>query len=316
MRGWARWPAAVVVLGACTCALVAWWTEGGWPSTIVYVLGGYGAAAAGFVAIARHRPDPRWPWVVLVLGIVGSATGDLLWDLTERLSDVPGYTSTIANVAYLASYPMFVVGVLGLLGSRAMRRDAQVLMEATALACAGWLALWVLVVHPKLADGGLTIWDWIPTVLYPPLDLIVIVAVWRLGRGSARRSGPWMLLMAGFVTMFVADWLYAMLGMPDAGISSALLDVAWITAYGAIAAAAVHPAMRFLKADPEIDPVQAARSRIALVAVAGVSPFVLLLVAPNRVAAASQVVAVTGLLIVALIVLRTFLATEQHRDAA
>src|SRR3954451_13701019 len=191
MRGWARWPAASVVLGALACALVAWMLEGGWPATVAYELGGYGVAAAAFVAIARHRPQPRWPWVVLVLGIVGSATGDLLWDLTERLSDVPGYTSTIANVAYLASYPLFVVGVLGLLGSRAMRRDAQVLLEATALPCAGWLVLRVPYVHPQLANGGLPFWDWVPTVLYPPLDLIVIFAVWRLGRGSARRSGPW-----------------------------------------------------------------------------------------------------------------------------
>src|SRR5690349_20328527 len=316
MQGWARWPAASVVLFALACGVVSWWLEGGWPATVVYELGGYGVAAIAFVAIARHRPQPRWPWIVLVLGIVGSATGDLLWDLTERLNDVPGYTSMVANLAYLASYPLFVVGVLGLLGSRAVRRDAQVLLEATALACAGWLVLWVLFVHPQLANGGLTFWDWVPTVLYPPLDLIVIVVVWRLGRGSARRSGPWLLLMAGFTTMFVADWLYAMLGMPDSGLASSFLNVAWLAAYGAIAAAAVHPAMRHLKADPEIDPVRATRSRIALVAVAGLSPFVLLLVAPHRVAAASEVVAVTGILIVALIVLRTFLATEQHRDAA
>ena len=167
---------------------------------------------------------------------------------------MPGYTSMVANLAYLASYPLFVVGVLGLLGARATRRDAQVLIEAVTLALAGWLVLWVLVVHPKLADGGLTFWDWVPTVLYPPLDLLVIVAVWRLGRGSARRSAPWLLLMGAFVTMFVADWLYAMLGMPDGGTVSWLLNIGWLTAYGAIAAAAVHPAMRFLKADPETGP--------------------------------------------------------------
>ena len=34
-----------------------------------------------------------------------------------------------------------------------------------------------LVVFPELALTG-----------YPPLDLLVIVAVWRLGRGSVRRS--------------------------------------------------------------------------------------------------------------------------------
>jgi diguanylate cyclase (GGDEF)-like protein len=316
MRGWARWPAAAVLLAVVACGLVAWATESGWPSTIAYQLGGYGAFAAASIAIVRHRPSPRWPWVLLALGIFGSATGDLLWDLTERLSDVPGYTSMVANLAYLASYPLFVVGVLGLLGSRATRRDASVLIEAVTLALAGWLVLWVLVVHPKLAEGGLTFWDWVPTVLYPPLDLIVIVAVWRLGRGHARRSAPWMLLMGAFITMFVADWCYAMLGMPDGGTVSWLLNLAWLGAYGAIAAAAVHPAMRYLKADPETDPMRAARTRVAIVTAACAAPLLLLLVAPHRVAAVTEVVAVTGFLIILCTAVRAHLATEQNRDAA
>jgi diguanylate cyclase (GGDEF)-like protein len=253
---------------------------------------------------------------VLVLGILGSATGDLLWDVTERVVDAPGYTSIVASVAYLASYPLFVVGVLGLLGSQGRRRAAQVLIEATVLAAAGWLVLWVLVVHPQLADGGLSFWDWVPTVLYPPLDLLVLVAVWRLGRGSARRSAPWLLLMAGFTTMFVADLVYALLAMPDGGFVSSVLNVGWLVSYGAIAAAAVHPAMRFLKADPEPDPERAARTRVALVTIAAAAPFVLLLLAPERVDAVTEVVAVTGVLIVLLTAVRAHLAAEQNRDAA
>jgi diguanylate cyclase (GGDEF)-like protein len=316
MRGWARWPAAAVVLGALACGLVAWWTDGGWPSTVAYELGGFGACAVALVAVAHRRPSPRWPWVVLALGILGSAIGDLLWDLTERLSDVPGYTSILANLAYLASYPLFVIGVLGLLGSRARRRDALVLIEAVTLATAAWLVLWVLVVHTQLANGGLTFWDWIPTVLYPPLDLVVIVAVWRLGRGSTRRSAPWLLLMGAFVAMFTADLLYALLGMPDGTTTAWLLNLVWLGAYGAIAAAAVHPAMRFLKADPEPDPTRAARTRVVLVTIACASPLALLLFAPHRVEAVTEVVAVTGFLIVLLTALRSHLATEQNRDAA
>ena len=86
--------------------------------------------------------------------------------------------------------------------------------------------------------------------------------------------------------MFVADWLYAMLGMPDGGIAVVVPQRrAGSTSYGAIAAAAVHPAMRFLKADPEPDPVRAARTRVAVVTVAAAAPLALLLFAPQRVAA-------------------------------
>jgi diguanylate cyclase (GGDEF)-like protein len=316
MRRWHRWRAASVVLVALVCGLVAWWTDGGWPSTVAYDFGGYGAGVVALVAVARFRPSPRWPWLLFALGILGSATGDLLWDLTERLGDTPGYTSVLANVAYLASYPLFLAAVLGLLGSRATRRDAQVLLEATAIAMAGWLVLWVLLVHPNLADGGLTFWDWVPTVLYPPLDLLVLVALFRLGRGSTRRSAPWLLLTGAFVAMLAADLLYALLGMPDAGTTSWILNITWLMAYGAIAAASVHPAMRLLKADPEPDPSHASRGRVTAVTLACVAPFVLLLLDPRQVAAVSEVVAVTGILMVFLAAARARLATEQHRDAA
>jgi diguanylate cyclase (GGDEF)-like protein len=306
----------VLVPAVLACGLVAWWTDGGWPSTAAYELGGYGACAAVAVAIAARRPVPRWPWVLLAVGVFGSATGDLLWDLTEHLSDVPGYTSMVANLAYLASYPLFVVGVLGLLGSRTTRRDVNVLLEAMAVAIAGWLTLWVLVVHPQLARGGLGFWDWVPTVLYPPLDLIVIVGLWRLGRGRTRRTGPWLLLMAAFVTMLVADLLYALLGMPDAGTASGLLDLGWISSYGLIAAAAVHPGMRWLEAEPETDPVRAARMRVLMITAACAAPLVLLLVAPHRVEAVTAVVGVSGFVVLVLTAVRSHLTAEHNREAA
>lgn len=307
--------AAAVPLVALACGIVAGFVTTGWWSILAYEGAGFGAAALVVAATIRYRPTPRRPWLLFAVGIACSATGDLLWDITTQVRHLPGYTSWLANVAYLLAYPCFAAGALGLLGHRAARRDVLVLLEAVALAAAGWLVLWVQIVHPQLADGALGFWDWLPTVLYPPLDLVVIVMVWRLGRGHLRRFAPWRFLIAGFLVMFVADWLYAMVGVTGSDTVNEVLNLGWILAYGCIAAAAVHPDMVHLKGDPELVNPVPSRARVLGMTIACLVPFVLLLTAPARVSAVSVVVACTGMLIVVAVGLRTHLLAESGRTA-
>src|SRR5438477_602261 len=76
------------------------------------------------------------------------------------------------------------------------RRDLTVLIDGTILALAAWLVIWIVAVQPQLAGSHIGFADWMPTVVYPPLDLLVAVAIWRVGRGDLRRSGAWVLLAA------------------------------------------------------------------------------------------------------------------------
>ena len=144
------------VLFALACGLVAWWLEGGWPATVVYELGGYGGSSRRWSRSSHHRPQPRWPWIVLTLGILGSATGDLLWDLTERHRRRP-------RIHVEGREPRVPRELPALRGGRARtaryprnpaRRPGA--DRGDHAGGAGWLVLWVLVVHPQLADGGLT----------------------------------------------------------------------------------------------------------------------------------------------------------------
>ncbi len=315
----ARWWVAGVLAFGLTCSLLSWLTDPSNFSTFWYSLGGFGLVAVMAVAIPVRDPRPRWPWVLLALGLLGTASGDLLWDLTEIFANAPGYSSQLANISYLAAYPLFAAGALGLLGRRATARDVLVLLEAAILAAAAWLILWVVYVHPALVHSDLGYWDWLPTVLYPPMDLVVIVVVWRVGHGAGgqvRRSAPWVLLMLGFVVMFLADWSYAMLGMPESGTAMWLMNVAWLMSYALIAASAVHPAMRYLRASPDTVGVVAGRVRGVGVAGACVTPFALALVARRDVAPIPEVVAIAGTLIVLLAALRYQLAADRNAEAA
>jgi len=75
----------------------------------------------------------------------------------------------------------------------------------------------VLVVNPQMDTSGLSVFDWLPTVAYPPLDIVALVVLLQMGRSNARILASWWLLLGAFTLMLTADTLYAVLAMPDAG---------------------------------------------------------------------------------------------------
>ena len=308
--GWTAILAAGLVSG-----LVCSTQPDGWRTVATYELPGAAAVVLIFLAVRSYRPRPARPWLYLALGVGLSVIADFLWDGLPMLSIRPGSSGHLADVCYLASYPAYILAGFHFLGARASRRDVTLLIDGALFALAGWLALWVLVVHPQLSGGGLSVWDWLPTVLYPPLDIMVIILLWRLGRGDLRRSAPWRLLFTAFVIMFVADGLYALLAMPYSGWVSDGLNTAWIMSYAFIAAAAAHPAMRFLIADPEPVVPGPDHLRVAGVGVALMTPLLLLLIAPDGIATANELLVPVGIVLIFGAAARFMIVAERHRDA-
>jgi diguanylate cyclase (GGDEF)-like protein len=273
-------------------------------------------ACVALVGILVHRPAQRWPWLLLSAVIALDVLGDLSWDLTEALGHAPGYTSMLSTLLYLASYPAAVVALVCWLRG-ATRRDLTFLVDATMYATAAWVAIWIVVVHPSLGASAITVWDWIPTVLYPPFDLIVLAALWKIGQREMRYVRSWQLLFLGFAAMLVADVLYAVLHMPDAGSSgNDLLSVLYVVAYGLVAAAAVHPSMRFVQAEPgRLLRPPSDRGRTLGLGAAGITPFVLLACWPNEVAQEPLVVAAAGFVLVMGGFTCAFAVVRRHRKA-
>jgi diguanylate cyclase (GGDEF)-like protein len=316
LTGASRRAAGVTVVAA---AVLAGWVScfvlGGLPSIAVYEGAGYALVAVVVVGVAIHRPPHRWPWLLVAAAVGLSVTGDLVWDLTETVWHAPGYTASLASLAYLLSYPLALAGAIGFLGPRAVRRDTALLVDGGVLAVAAWLAIWVVWVHPQLAGSGIGTWDWLTTVAYPPLDVLLLVVLWRVGRGELRRSPSWVLLFLAFVWWGIADTLYAVLGMPE-GTWSLLLSVCWLAGYASVAAAAIDPTMRGVDADPQpVTRLLSSRVRgVGLTAVAAV-PLLLLLFWPAEVAAVPALTALGGLLLVAGGIARLTITIDRNRDA-
>ena len=66
------------------------------------------------------------------------------------------------------------------------------------------------------------------------LRLVVLVAIWRVGRGDLRRCGAWQLLALGYGLMVVTDAAYAILAMPDHGVVSSGLSISYLFAFIAL----------------------------------------------------------------------------------
>ena len=94
------------------------------PSYHVYLWGllGLGSAAAIVVGIACNRPDHRSAWVVIALGVTVFALGDITYDvLTKYLHEVNPYPS-LADVFYLATYPLLAARLTAISIAIANRR--------------------------------------------------------------------------------------------------------------------------------------------------------------------------------------------------
>jgi diguanylate cyclase (GGDEF)-like protein len=283
---------------------------------VVYEGTGYALAVTVVLATLVRRPTRRWPWFLLAAMIAFDVSGDLVYDLTELLRHTPGYTSMLSDVFYLASYPAVIAATVVLLVRRGRRNDVAIFIDAGVYAVAAWLAIWVVTVHPSLASSNISFWDWIPTVIYPPLDLIVLVAIWRIGRGDLRRSAPWLLLAFGFAVMVVADVLFAVLHMPDAGFWSAALSICYLVSYGVIAAAAVHPQMGQVEAAPEPTFRPASQNaRVVGLAVALAVPTLLLVAWPTEVAEVPELTGVAAAILVVGGMARALAVINRHRHA-
>jgi diguanylate cyclase (GGDEF)-like protein len=304
------------MLGAVIAAGV-WTSQGqGVPAMVIYEVTGYLAAALILVGVWRRRPALWWPWVAIAAAVALNATGDLVYDLTEVLGHQPGYTSMLADCAYLASYPFAIGAAVGLLGGRGRRRDTAVLLDGALYAVAAWLVIWVVAVQPQLDTSHVSIVDWLPTVLYPPLDLVVVVAIWRVGRGELRRCGAWQLLFLAYGLMVATDAAYAVLAMPDHGTVSDVLSVSFLCAYAAAAAAALHPNMARVISIPEpVLRLRSPRASICGVALALAVPAFLLLGWPDAVLAQRQVVAAAALVLIVGGFARVLIAVDRQRDA-
>ena len=242
-----RLPVVLLAVYVVTFACLLLWAPIGNP--VVNILSNLGGLVPGVGAIwlaARTAYEPTlapqvrrgWRWLTWSFGLFWLGdTGFLLLKIV-RAGGLVGVSP--ADVLYLASYPLALVGVLTLRSARHTREErAGFWLDAAMVALGGGLLAWQAFVHPTLSDPR---WDteMLTAAAYVVADVTLIVALAITGLrtpGSPRL--PVVLLGLGLAVRFGANGLYwydVLLGPPGAAGAgaAALYNVAWLV-FGATA---------------------------------------------------------------------------------
>ena len=196
------------------------------------------AIVALSVGVRRRELSLRRPWLWLGLALACWVVGDFVWDgyLFLRISrpDV-----SLADLFYLAGYPLLAVGLFQMARARAERHLRDGFLDGSIFAVAAAVAAWQLLVVPTAA-GTHSIAVGIVWSAYPLGDILLLAAVGWLVLAPGRRGMPTGLLVASLVGTFVVDVLYSYLPIVSS-FDVGRLDFLYPITYVLLAAAALHP---------------------------------------------------------------------------
>jgi diguanylate cyclase len=272
MATWKRYLVAGLVVSAACVALPL-----GVGRDIVYCLIGFSSAAAILVGVRMNRPARPAAWYLFATATATWAVSDGLFGWYEHVALVTPFPS-VADVSYLAVYPLFGAGLL-LLGRRP---DAQhgrdTGLEDIAILIVGMgLLTWVFLIEPTWTAYQDPVVNRVVGVAYPFCDVLLFAILMRLTT-LGREHNPAFLLVASSVgSMLVADNGFAIGAfVPTIGDHTHIFDLGWLLSYVLWGTAALHPSMHELTSPPPPRTLRFSTARLAMLAVAAlIGPLIL-----------------------------------------
>jgi diguanylate cyclase (GGDEF)-like protein/PAS domain S-box-containing protein len=241
-------PARAVVTAVPIVLVVAYAAIPGWNSLGSDVFNAYTLTAAScmaalLVAVSVQRPDPAWPWVLIIVAEATWIIGDVVYDV------IGTPTTSVADLFYIVGYVSLVLAVLGFVRMRTRQLDVDSLIDTAMIGIAGGLAIWELIIEPasRTHAGGAI--DHAVAGVYPVLDVLLVMMLVQLLLTPGRKPPAAVLLLCGVALIAIADTGYAALQQTDAYGTDTLseaLDTMWLAGYALLPLAALHPSMREL----------------------------------------------------------------------
>ena len=235
---------------------------------VAYIAVEAAAVAIVFATIRfGHVARPR-AWALFGAGMLSVMLGDVVWLWLTNVQDVVPNTS-LADVFYLAEYPLLIVGVLLLF--RAGLDRASVL-DTLIVTTAAFMVVLEFVVQPALEGYNGTTLDLAVMLAYPVADIALLAVALRSLLAGDLHSPTLRLVVAGVIAVALADVANLRLSLLNTTLDPSPLDAFWLISMVMWAAAATHPSARSQLKDDVADWMRGRSARRVLLTTALLIP--------------------------------------------
>ena len=275
------------------------------------------AAVAIYESARRNRPDHPSAWYVMAGGMALWAVGMGLYSWSRHANPIPRFPS-LADVAFLAAYPLFAGALLMFARSRGRERWPTALLDSAIVTLGVGLLSWVFLIQPIWAADGQPTLSRLVAIAYPLGNVRVFGALARLANAPGPGRTVIRLLAASVGALLVVQSLVqAAARVPILDNHASAVEpvtVFFIVLAGAIA---LHPSTRVLSApaDATEDPIHVGRI-VVLVAATMIGPAILVGELVARVPLDVWTVVVASALMMLLILARMIRMVRQLQEQA
>jgi signal transduction histidine kinase len=204
------------------------------------VIGAVGAVAV-LVGVRLHRPSRPGPWYLMAAALVLLVLGDVVWTVFDAMGIEP--FPSVADVLYLASYPVLAVALFRLRRPESKSRDRTLMIEAAIITTGVALLMWAPFIESPATDSSLTMWERAVSLAYPLADVLLVAVLVRAAVGAWSRAPAFSLLAASLMAMLAADLVFVLLVSNGSYHTGHPVDLGWLAMYVLVGAAALDPSM-------------------------------------------------------------------------
>ena len=274
VAGWQLLLAAgVTIIGAYYWALEL---GPGWAGTqVALYCSANGSVIASALLAARRHPSMRPMLFLLAASAVASIFGDVVFYFLALVDGEVAYPS-IADLGYLACYPLMALAFLAIVRRRTPGWDGASAIDAAIVAVSAGYLIYEFVIAPTMAiDGGNV--TTLVSVAYPIGDLMLLVMGARLMLGAGPRTASLRMIGGYLALVLYADVVYSVQSLNGTYQAGNYLDAVWMIAGFLLAAALQHPGVTGMVARSSAATPDATVGRLAVLAVgAVVAPTILM----------------------------------------
>ena len=192
--------------------------------------------------VRRNKPAQRASWYWFAGGLGSFLIADVCYYVLELVStDGPPFPS-IADVFYLAMYPLVIVGLLKMHRSVSTDKADSSFVVAAIVGVAMVGALWILFVDTVIAGAEHSDAALITQLAYPLMDVALIAVAARLVVKLHLRNPPLALILAAVSSLAVADTAYGVYNTSGEFKTGMFIDGFWLAFYVLFGVASLHPA--------------------------------------------------------------------------